>query len=360
MPGNPKTQFATNDSLTRKKWARDLFRYILPSLEYNYLVGTGADAVVQMRTELAKGEGDQITFGIRKPLTGTGVVGRGTVEGNEEALKFTYFQVTVEELNHAVDTGGRMDEQRIPYNLMQEGKDALQEWWSDILSDVVINTLVGNTTFTIAGETFAQACTTPDVGHHMAVNQADGTAVATAETAITAADQLDLTFLDRMKQRAEVPYGATPPYYKIRPLRLSNKNYYRVIMHPYVFDALRQNTNVGQWGDLRREAGQLGMPEVEISYNGMLLTKSERIPKMSTVGSGGVYRTVLVGAQSACFAWGGAGESKSTTMAFVPYEKDAKRYVMIRGGGIFGCKKTVFDGVDFGVITGSSYAEKLS
>ena len=81
---------------------------------------------------------------------------------------------------------------------------------------------------------------------------------------------------------------------------------------------------------------------------------------MSTVGNGGVYRTVLVGAQAACFAWGGAGESKSTTMAFVPYEKDAKRYVMIRGGGIFGCKKTVFDSVDFGVITGSSYAEKLS
>ena len=83
MPGNPKTQFTTNDSLTRKKWARDLFRYILPSLEYNYLVGTGADSVVQMRTELAKGEGDQITFGIRKPLTGTGVVCRGTGDGNE-------------------------------------------------------------------------------------------------------------------------------------------------------------------------------------------------------------------------------------------------------------------------------------
>ena len=61
MPGNPKTQFTTNDSLTRKKWARDLFRYILPAVEYNYLVGTGNDSVVQMRTELAKGEGDQLS-----------------------------------------------------------------------------------------------------------------------------------------------------------------------------------------------------------------------------------------------------------------------------------------------------------
>ena len=50
--------------MTGKKWARDLFRYILPAVEYNYLVGTGNDSVVQMRTELAKDEGDQITFGL--------------------------------------------------------------------------------------------------------------------------------------------------------------------------------------------------------------------------------------------------------------------------------------------------------
>lgn len=360
MATYPKTQFATNDSLTRKRWARDLFKVILPAIEFNDLVGSGSDSIVQMRTELGKGEGDTVTFGIRKPLTGEGVVGRNTVEGNEEALKFTYFSVTVEELNHAVDTGGKMDEQRVPYNLLQEGRDALQEWWAAKLSDMLINYLVGNASYTIAGSTFAQAASTPDVGHHVGINQADGTAVATVEAAITAADTMDLAFLDRMKQRAEVPYSTTPPYYKVRPLKMGGKDYYRVIMHNYVFDSLRQNTNVGQWGDLLRAANKLQIPNVEIEYNGMLITKSERVPKMVTVGSGGVYRTVLLGCQAACFAWGGAGETKSTTMAFVPYEQDAKRYVMVRGGGIFGVKKTLFDSIDYGVITGSTYGEKLS
>ena len=344
MATNPKTRFETNDPLTRKKWAKDLFKIILPAVEYSYLVGTGADSIVQLRTELGKGEGDKITFGIRLPLTGEGIVGRDTVEGNEEKLIFKDFDMTIEELNHAVDTGGRMDEQRIPWDLMAEGKNGLQDWWADKLSDLIIATLCGDTTFTIAGKTFAQACTSPT--KHLTVND-------TAEASITSADMLDLHFLDRLKQRAQMPSTGE---YKVRPLKKGGKDYFRVILHTYVFDQLRQNMNVGQWGDLQRAAGKLAIPNVEFEYNGMLITKSERITASYT----NVYRNVLLGAQAATWAWGGAGESKGTVMAFVPYEKDAKRYVMIRGGGIFGVKKVVFASEDYSVITGSSYGAALT
>jgi len=344
MATTPKTQFATNDPLTRKRWAKDLFKIILPAVEYSYLVGKGSDSIVQMRTELGKGEGDKITFGIRLPLTGAGIVGRDTVEGNEEKLIFKDFDMTIEELNHAVDTGGKMDQQRIPWDLMTEGKNALQDWWADKLSDLLIATLCGDTSYTIAGKTFAQACTAPT--KHLTVND-------TAEASITSADVLDLHFLDRMKQRAEMPADGE---YKVRPLKKGGKNYFRVILHTFVFDALRQNMNVGQWGDLQRAAGKLQIPNVEFEYNGMLVTKSERIRASYT----NVYRNVLLGCQAATWAWGGAGESKGSVMAFVPYEKDAKRYVMIRGGGILGVKKVVFKSADYGVVTGSSYGAALT
>lgn len=343
----PKTRMETNDNLTRKKWARDLFKVLLPGIEYNYLIGTGADAAIQMRTELAKGEGDEITFGIRKTLKGAGIVGRKTQEGNEEEMLFRDFKFRIEELNHAVDTGGKMEEQRIPYNLMQEGKDGLQDWWSDKLSDYVINMLVGNSSYTVAGETFAQAFTEPDSDHFLKVNDI-------AEASITNADVLDLSFLDRMKQRAELPTNADG--YKIRPFIINGKKYFKVILHNYVFDALRQNMNVGQWGDLLRAANKLQMPEVEIDYNGMLISKSERIPALYT----NTYRCVLMGAQAGCFAWGGAGESKGSTMSFVPYDKDAKRYTMIRAGGIFAGKKTLFESQDYGCLTGVSWGEALT
>jgi hypothetical protein len=164
-----------------------------------------------MRTELAKGEGDNIKFGIRLPLTGSGVQGRDTVEGNEEKLIFKDFSVTIEELNHAVDTGGRMEEQRVPYNLLQEGKNGLNDWWAGKLSDYAFAVLCGDTGFEmVAGKgNFATAITAPDTEHWLRVND-----VAT-DAAMTSADTIDLTFLDRLKQKAEVPTGKN--CYKVRP-----------------------------------------------------------------------------------------------------------------------------------------------
>ena len=347
---NPKTHFVSSNNLTRKKWSKDLFRIILPAVEFNDLTGTGADSIVQTRSELSKGSGDTVTFGIRKPLTGEGIVGNNPVEGNEEGLRFSDFNVTIEELNHAVDTGGKMEQQRVPYNLITEGKSGLQDWWADKLSDLSINTLCGNSAFKIAGNAFANAISEPDSAHHLMVNDV-------AEASQTSADVLDLTFLDRMKQRAETMNLYTGDLaYKVRPLKIGGKSYYRVILHNYVFDLMRHNFNIGQWGDLVRAAGKLQQPNVEIEYNGMLISKSERIPEVQT----NVYRNVLLGCQAACLAWGGAGESKSTVMAFHPYTRDADRFLMVRGGGILGMKKAKFGDYDYGVVAGSSYGSAIA
>lgn len=342
----PKTLFLSNNALTRKRWSKELFKVILPNIEYADLVGTSADSIVQMKTDLGKGEGDTITMGIRYPLSGEGRVGNDDIEGHEERLIFKDFSLTIEELNHAVDTGGKMEEQRIPYNLVQEGKNALQDWWSDKLSYMLINHLAGVTTYRVAGKTFAQNPSAADTGHAMTVNDV-------VEASLTSADVLDLSFLDRLKQRAEIP---ATNCLKIRPLKKGGKSYYRVIVHNYVFDQLRQNTNIAQWGDLLRSAGKLGVPNVEIEYNGMLVSKSERIPEVYT----NVYRNVFLGCQAACIAWGGAGDSKGTVMKFHPYTRDADRFLMIRGGGILGVKKVVFNSLDYGVITASSYATALA
>jgi hypothetical protein len=344
---DPKTQFLTNDALTRKKWARDLFKVLLDDVEFNVFIGSGKDAIVMKDMDLAKGEGDQMTFGIRLPLTGEGVVGDNTVEGNEEKMRFRNFKATIEELNHAVDTGGKMEQQRVPYDLMKEGKDGLQDWWGDKLSDYMFAVLCGNEDYRIAGVIFADQPQAPNADKHLTMNDA-------GEGSLTAADECDLTFLDRMKQLAGLPTAALN--YKTRPaMKKDGKNFFRVVLHDYVFDRLRTNMNAGQWGDLLRNAMKLGIPQVEFEYNGMLVSKSERIYSPNT----GEYRNILLGAQAAVMGWGGAGDSKSTVLSFVPYTRDAERYVMIRGGGILGIKKVRFDDVDFGIISGTTYATKL-
>ena len=347
-----ETRFLTNDPLTRKRWAKDLFSVILPAIEYDSLIGTGKDVIVQIRTELGKGEGDTLKFGIRLPLVGEGVVGNDQIEGNEERIRLENFSMGIEELNHAVDTGGKMDEQRIPYNLLQEGKDGLQTWWSEKLSDYLMNVLVGNSAFRIAGKVFADAITEPDSDHFLTPN-------STAEAALDATSVMDLTFLDKMKQQAELG-DPKNGIYKLRPIMKGGKKYYKVLMHNLVFDQLKANTNIGQWGDLLRSANKLAEPNVEIEYNGMMIGKTERIPQQRVIsGKAGIYRTVMLGQQAACIAFGGAGESKGSVMSFVPYGRDAERFVMVRGGGIFGIKKTAFASKDYGTIVGSSYGAPL-
>lgn len=340
-----ETRFLTDNNLTRKQHSRDLFSIILPAIEFDSLVGKGKNEPIQIKTELGKGQGDQITFGIRLPLTQEGVVSYDTVEGQEEQLIFRDFKMKIEELNFAVDSGGKMDQQRMPYDLVVEGKDGLQERWAEELSDYIINGLAGNSAFRIAGKVFAQAIDEPDSDHFLKMNDV-------AEASMTASDEMDLTFLDAMKQRAEMPTGEA---FKVRPLIRKGKKYYKVILHTYVYDRLRQNTNVAQWGDLLRAANKLQEPNIEFEYNGMLVMKSERVPQVQT----NIYRNVLVGAQAGCWAWGGAGESKSSVMTFVPYTRDAKRFLMFRGGGIFGFQKARFNSLDYGVIAGSSFATAL-
>ena len=343
----PKTRFLTNNNLTRKKWARDLYKVLLPAIEFNELIGKGSDAIVEQKMDLAKGEGDDMTFGIRLPLTGEGVVGDTTIEGTEEKLRFRDFKATIEELNHAVDTGGKMEEQRVPYDLAKEGKDGLTEWWGEKLTDYLFATLCGNSNFQIAGKTFAQACEEPSTDRYIRVN--DGT-----EGSMTAADVVDLPFLDRMKQLAELPTAALN--YKLRPLMMGGKKFFRVIMHNYAYDQMRTNMNAGQLGDLQRSAQKLGVPNVEFEYNGLLVSKSEQMYSPES----NEFRVILLGKQAGVMGWGGAGDSKSTVMSFVPYTRDAKRYLMIRGGGILGIKKVRFDSVDYGIVTGLGYATALT
>lgn len=367
MSDVPKTYVDTDNPLTRKRWAKDLFRVILPQVEYSDVVGTGPDSIIQSRTELGKGEGDKITFGIVLPLRGDAVIGRSPVEGTEEELQTRNFSITVEEMNKAVDTGGKMEQQRVPYDFLQIGKEALGKWWSSLLSDYVINMLIGNSDFKIAGEDFAQAITEPSTNHHLLMND------RSAESSIDSSDVINLSFLEGMKQRAEIPVG-TPQQndFKVRPLQIKGKNYYVVYMHNYAFDLLRRNTNVNEWGDLARNARTLqewGAPQAEIEYQGMLIKKTERIPCMypdssDSTGRTGVYRCVLCGAQAGVIAWGGAGESQGTTLSFVIYNKDAKRFVNVRAGGIWGAARVQFgpsgSKVDYGSVVGSGWASPLA
>jgi hypothetical protein len=72
--------------LAVKLWAKKLFEEALKQTYFSRFMGPGTSNVVQLKDETSKGPGDRITIGLRMQLTGAGVQGDGTLEGNEEAL----------------------------------------------------------------------------------------------------------------------------------------------------------------------------------------------------------------------------------------------------------------------------------
>ena len=80
------TAYGVNHPLAVKIWAKKLFHDTIGSTFVGKFTGKSDTSLIQLRTELSKDAGDRITVGLRPLLTGAGIQGDNTLEGNEEAL----------------------------------------------------------------------------------------------------------------------------------------------------------------------------------------------------------------------------------------------------------------------------------
>ncbi len=80
------TAYGTNNALAVRLWSRKLFREALRQCFMSRYMGEGSDSLIQVLNDTKKGPGDRITVGLRMQLSGAGIQGDATLEGNEEAL----------------------------------------------------------------------------------------------------------------------------------------------------------------------------------------------------------------------------------------------------------------------------------
>lgn len=80
------TEYGVNNALAVKLWARKLFVESLKQTYASRFMGKTPASLIQIKDETNKSAGDRITVGLRMQLSGDGVSGDGTLEGNEEAL----------------------------------------------------------------------------------------------------------------------------------------------------------------------------------------------------------------------------------------------------------------------------------
>ena len=343
------TTYGVNDALTVNLWSKDLEAEAFKKTYFGKFVGTSANSLIQRKTETSKSAGDKITFGLRTLATGDGVQGDGILEGNEESLTTYSDSVVINQLRHAHRTGGKMSEQRVLFNMRQECRDSLSDWWAQRMDTCFANQVAGMSSVTDTRYTGNNAAVAPSTFVY------GGN--ATGKGDIDSGDVFSLSVIDKAVEKANT---ASP---MLRPVRVDGEDVFVAFLHDYQVTSLRTNTSTGQWLDIQKAAlsgngssknpifsGALGM------YNGVVLHKWNRIPTSATGTN--VKRAVLCGAQAITLAFGqDKGPNKFT---WVEKDFDYGNQLGVSAGTIFGMKKTRYNSVDYGVVVMSTYAVAAS
>jgi N4-gp56 family major capsid protein len=278
-----KTVFTSSNALTKKAWEEKLYRDTLKDSYFSRFMGEDAKSLVQVKTELTKTKGDNITFGIRMRLAGAGVTSGTILEGNEEKLTTYDFNISLEQYRHGVRDNGELDRQRAVFSIDEESRAALQGWGSEKVDELCSDAIHAAPTKIFYG----------------------GAATSTAD--IAAGDKLTPALISKAKTWALGGGGRSQT--PLRPIRINGKNYLVLLVHGDVMYDLKQDTTFSQ---ARREALERGKDNpifsgAEAIWDGVVIHEHENVPIVTNWGAGGNIagaKCVLMGAQSLCFAWG--------------------------------------------------------
>jgi N4-gp56 family major capsid protein len=353
-----QTSYGVNALEARKAWEKILAVETLDKTYVGKFIGKSADSLIQEKGDLNKDKGDKVTFILRTQLTGRGVQGDAQLKGNEEKLTTYTDAVVLDQRRHAASAGGAMSRQRVPFETREECMDALSDWAADLMDASFFNQIAGVTSEADTLYTGNNAVAAPSAGRIIrpGANTTDQ-AVQADTTAV-----FDLKLIDRAVAACTPATKGTP---RVRPIMIGGKPHYAMFLHPWQVYQMRTNASDGQWLDIQKAAmkggevtdspiftGALGM------YNNVVLHDSNRIPNgchsTSNLAQASTRRAVLCGAQAAALAFGKGYSFEK--FKWVEDFDDYENQLGVGGGAIFGLKKTVFNGADFGTVVVSTYS----
>jgi N4-gp56 family major capsid protein len=326
------TEVKSNDNIAVKQWEASVYREYIGELWMRFLMGQSTNAVIQVKKDLTKKKGDQITFTLRSKLQGGVVTGSNKGEGNEGKIDFFSDSVIVDNVRVLAKIQNvPMTEQRVKFSVPVEMKDALVDASKEKLEDDIITALTDTSTGRVRGRyLYGLTDSNWNATHSTALQNIDNTA-----------DQLTLNMIGIAKRKAKIPVNATA---KIRPMKIvSGKNieyWYIFVGHTYAIrdlcenDPALKNTNYFLPPAQVRLSPLFTGSDFKGAYRGVLVYEYEKIPLVSSTIQ--CAHNLFLGAQAAAVAW--AQTSK--------YREETYDYGHDLGGEIHeirGVKKLVFN-----------------
>lgn len=330
-----------------KLWSKRLMSEALRQTWLYKFMGSDDNSMIQVLDDTQKGPGDQITYQLRAQLCASGVIGDGTLEGNEETMNVYTDSMIINQLRNAVRSSGKMSEQRVPFSLREEMQKALSDWYAGVFDLGGFNQLIGLTTATPA----QAGLQTPTAPTNVIIANSSTTASLVSAGA-TASNVFNLRLIDYALEQAKLDNSCDGTGYPLRPIKINGSEYFVCFLHPYQVTSMRTSTTAAQWFDIQQAVlqgggitdnpiftGALGM------YNGVIFHETSRI----TQDANGAYRAIMCGAQAAVLAFG--QDNAGNKVSWVEELFDYGNQLGVSAGMIWGLKKTVFNSLDFGVIT---------
>lgn len=325
-----KTGMATGNALAKKVFEEKLHRDAVKETYFGpRFMGTGPDAVIQVKTQLEKSKGDKITFGLRMRLQGTGVTSGTILEGNEEKLTAYDCSVSLEQYRHAVRTEGKLPVQRATYDMLAEGKQAIKDWGTEKVDALIFSALASSPT------------------KYVYMNSSDVVTFATsdpkASLSTVAHSGLSTTLISATKAWAKT--GGNRAYVPIRPVKVDGKEYYILLVHPEQLFDLKQTTafqSAVREAEVRGPTNPLFTGAAAI-WDGVVIHEHENISLANDGGGSTTHygKGIFMGAQAGVLAWGQRGE-------IVEESFDYKNEVGYAWNMIMGVTKSKFNSLDYG------------
>ena len=320
--------------LTVQQWDDKFFMEYLEQNRFKSVMGTNENAIIQVKEDLTKKKGDKITYALVNRLTGAGVTGSATLEGNEEALDSRSHFVTVDKLRNAVRVS-EMEEQKSAISLRNAGRSTLKDWIMENMRDAIIDQFnaINGVLFAAASEVQKDAWLVDNLDRVLygaaLSNRVAGDSSASLLNIDNTLDQLTTGTLSLMKRVAQT---ASP---KIRPVRTTeDERWFIVYAGSLPFRDLKADTTITQ---AQREAlprSQTSNPlwsGGDLTWDGMIIKEIPDIPVVAGAGAGGidVAHVAFCGAQSVGLAW--AKRTTSVTEEFDYGDKHGVAIEEIRG-----------------------------
>jgi N4-gp56 family major capsid protein len=320
--------FATGNALTRKAWAKKWWMEAKTESYFyeNGFVGKSDQNIIVEYPDLEKEQGDTLTLGQIRELSGAGVANDSQMEDNEEAPDTYDDAITLTQIRNAVRTAGRETEQRPSDNGLREyAKELLQRWMAATIDQAIFTALGTSPTKVIYGGD------------------------ATATTDIDTPDLMTLKLISKCVTYAK---KADP---KIVGPNVKGKAMSGVIViaPDQAYDLSESDA---AWAQAQREAQKRGDDNPIFTgalgvHKNCAIHDHERVALATTWGSGGKYNgaTALflgIGAGAIAYAKKKIWEEKS-------FDYGNKAGFCI--GAIYGFTKAVFNSADNAVVAVRTY-----